>query len=167
VTGDDIGVMTKHWLTGPLGMSDTSWRQRPWVAPGMDASSIGLCTTARDLARLGELMLAGGVWRGRRIVSRGYVEAAVTPSQSLNMAYGLLWWLNGRSLRTGPGMSDRALADAAPSDMYAAQGALGRKVYVVPSLALVVVRLGDAPDDDFNQRFWELLTAAARAEPAR
>ena len=167
VTGDDIGVLTKHWLTGPLGMSDTSWRRRPWVAPGMDASSIGLCTTARDLARLGELMLAGGFWQGRRIVSRSYVEAVVTPSQSLNMAYGLLWWLNGRPLRAGPGASDReTLARAAPPDMYAAQGALGRKVYVVPSFDLVVVRLGDAPDDDFNQRFWELL-AAAPAEPAR
>jgi len=83
------------------------------------------------------------------------------------MAYGLLWWLNGRPLRAGPGASDREmLAHAAPPDMYAAQGALGRKVYVVPSFDLVVVRLGDAPDDDFNQRFWELL-AAAPAEPAR
>jgi CubicO group peptidase (beta-lactamase class C family) len=168
VTGDDIGGLTKRWLTDPLGMSDTSWRRRPWVAPGMDASTVGLCTTARDLARLGELMLAGGVWQGRRIVSRGYVEAAITPSQGLNTAYGLLWWLNGRPLRTGPGASDQGtLARAAPNDMVAAQGALGRKVYVVPSLDLVVVRLGDEPDADFNQRFWELLTAAAPAEPAR
>jgi CubicO group peptidase (beta-lactamase class C family) len=51
--------------------------------------------------------------------------------------------------------------------MYAAQGALGRKVYVVPSRDLVVVRLGDAPDEDFNQRFWELLTAAVPTQPAR
>ncbi len=49
--------------------------------------------------------------------------------------------------------------------MYAAQGALGRKMYVVPSLDLLVVRLGDAPEDDFNPRFWELLMAAAPAPP--
>jgi hypothetical protein len=34
----------------------------------------------------------------------------------------------------------------------------------VPSLELVVVRLGDAPDDAFNRRFWELLMAAAPAK---
>jgi CubicO group peptidase (beta-lactamase class C family) len=168
VTGDGIGELTKRWLTDPIGMGDTAWRRRPWVTPGMDANSIGLYTTARDLVRFGELMLAGGVWQGRRVVSEGWVEAAVTPSQSLNPAYGLLWWLNARPSRTGPEASGHAaLAPAAPGDMFAAQGALGRKVYVVPSLALVVVRLGDAPDDDFNQRFWELLMAAAPAAPIR
>jgi hypothetical protein len=47
--------------------------------------------------------------------------------------------------------------------MCAAQGALGRKLYVVPSLGLVIARLGDEPEDRFNQRFWELLMAAAPA----
>ena len=166
VAGADIGRLTRRWLTDPIGMYDTAWRRRPWVTPGMDANPIGLCTTARDLVRFGELMLAGGVWQGRRVISEGYVAAAVEPSQSLNPAYGLLWWLNGRPLRIGPEASgDAVLAPAAPGDMVAAQGALGRKVYVVPSLDLVVVRLGDAPDDDFNQRFWELLMAAAPAKP--
>ena len=166
VTGGGIGELTKRWLTGPIGMGDTAWRQRPWVTPGMDANSIGLYTTARDLVRFGELMLAGGAWQGLRLVSEGWVETAVRPSQSLNPAYGLLWWLNGRPARAGPEASGHAvLAPAAPGDMFAAQGALGRKVYVVPSLDLVVVRLGDAPADDFNQRFWELLMAAAPAAP--
>jgi CubicO group peptidase (beta-lactamase class C family) len=168
VTGDDIGRITKRWLTDPIGMDDTAWRQRPWVIPGMDANTIGLYTTARDLVRFGELMLAGGVWQGRRVVSRSYVEAAVEPSQSLNPAYGLLWWLNGRALRATPDAAGHAaLAPAAPGDMYAAQGLLGRKVYVVPCLDLVVVRLGDGPNADFNQRFWELLMAAGAAAPRR
>ncbi len=166
VTGDDIGAITERWLTAPIGMDQTAWRERPWVTPAMDANPLGLYTTARDLLRFGELMLAGGAWQGRRVVSEGYVEAAVTPSQELNPAYGLLWWLNGRPLRIGPEASGhRVLAPAAPGDMYAAQGLLGRKVYVAPSLGLVVVRLGDAPDADFNQRFWELLMAAAPASP--
>ena len=57
------------------------------------------------------------------------------------------------------------LVEAAPKDMFAAQGALGRKCYVVPSADLVVVRLGDDPDfigkEKFDQRFWELLRKAA------
>jgi CubicO group peptidase (beta-lactamase class C family) len=173
VTGDDIGQITKRWLTDPLGMVDTTWRKRPFVPPGVDANPIGLYSTARDLARLGELMLARGVWQGRRLVSEGYVEAAVRPSQSLNPAYGLLWWLNGWPLRHRVDASGHTVAascysvptPAAPGDMYAASGWLARKLYVVPSLGLVVARLGDAPDADFNQRLWELLMAAAPAAP--
>jgi CubicO group peptidase (beta-lactamase class C family) len=167
VTGDDIGKLTKRWLTDPLGMAATAWRQRPWVTPGMDANPLGIYTTASDLVRLGELMLDGGSWQGTRLVSEKYIEAAVKPSQNLNPAYGFLWWLNGQPLRIKPETGDDAvLAPAAPADMYAAQGALGRKVYVVPSLALVVVRLGDNPDEDFNQKFWELLMAEVPAVPS-
>ncbi|HOC43637.1 MAG TPA: FG-GAP-like repeat-containing protein [Thermoanaerobaculales bacterium] len=166
VTGEGIGTLTKRWLTDPTGMRDTAWRQRRWVTAGMDANPIGLSTTARDLARFGELMLSGGVWDGRRLVSEAYVAAAVEPSQDLNPAYGLLWWLNGRPLRSGPeAAGHQSLAPAAPGDMVAAQGALGRKLYVVPSLELVVVRLGDEPEEGFNGRFWELLMAAAPAAP--
>jgi len=167
VTGDDIGRTTRTWLTEPLGMTATAWRRRPWVVSGQDANPIGLYTTARDLARFGELMLAGGVWAGRRVVSERYVKAALAPSQTANPAYGLLWWLNGRPSRSGPASPDSVLAPAAPRDMAAAQGLLGRKVFVVPSLGLVVVRLGDAPDDDFNRRFWELLMAAAPSKRGR
>jgi CubicO group peptidase (beta-lactamase class C family) len=166
LTGSDIGQLTRLWLTEPIGMHDTAWRRRPWVTSAMDANAIGLYTTARDLVRLGEVMLAGGVWHGRRVVSEGYVEAALMPSQSLNPAYGLLWWLNGQPPRSAAGEAGPAtLAPAAPKDMIAAQGALGRKLYVVPSLGLVVVRLGDTPDDDFNRRFWELLMTAVPSPP--
>ncbi len=166
VAGEGIGPLTEHWLTGPTGMRDTVWRRRPWVTPGMDANPVGLYTTARDLARFGELMLAGGIWEGRRLVSESYLAAAIEPSQSLNPAYGLLWWLNGWPMRTTPEASGHeVLAPAAPGDMYAAQGALGRKAYVVPSLGLVVVRLGDTPEDRFTQRLWELLMAAAPVAP--
>jgi CubicO group peptidase (beta-lactamase class C family) len=173
VTGDDIGRLTKRWLTDPIGMTDTEWRRASWVTPDMDANPIRLYTTARDLVRLGELMLAGGVWQSQRLLPESYVEAAVTPSQSLNSAYGLLWWLNGWPLRYGVDASGHTVSapgyavpvPAAPGDMYAASGGLGRKLYVVPSLGLVVVRLGDAPGEAFSRRFWELLMAAAPAAP--
>ena len=71
VTGDGIGRLTKRWLAEPIGMDDTEWRPRRWVTPGMDANPLGLFTTARDLVRFGELMLAGGSWKGRRLVSEG------------------------------------------------------------------------------------------------
>jgi hypothetical protein len=50
---------------------------------------------------------------------------------------------------------------SAPDDLVAMQGALGRKCYVVPSMNLVVVRLGDEPGQTFNEEFWALLMKAA------
>ncbi len=41
--------------------------------------------------------------------------------------------------------------------MVAAQGALGRKVYVAPSMDLVVTRLGDTPEPAFNEELWRRL----------
>lgn len=166
VTGEGIAELTRKWITEPLGMRHTAWRERPWVTPDLDANPLGLYASAVDLARFGELMLHRGVRQGRRLVSEAYVDASVSPSQALNPAYGYLWWLNGRPLRMEPGESGHeVLAPAAPGDLFAAQGALGRKIYVVPSLELVVVRLGDAAEESFNRRFWELLMAAAPAKP--
>ena len=57
-----------------------------------------------------------------------------------------------------------ALIPAAPVDLVAAQGARDRKLYVVPSLNLVVSRLGDdgsREGSSFNDAFWERLVEAA------
>jgi CubicO group peptidase (beta-lactamase class C family) len=83
----------------------------------------------------------------------------------MNPAYGLLWWLNrlpvGRSMRGEEVVDATTLIPSAPPDLYAAQGALGRKLYVVPSLDLVVTRLGDQPEAEFNEELWKRLIAAA------
>jgi hypothetical protein len=55
------------------------------------------------------------------------------------------------------------LVAAAPADMVAAFGALSRRLYIVPSLKLVVVRIGAAaPDRDFDQELWLRLNPAIR-----
>ncbi|MCW8926298.1 MAG: FG-GAP-like repeat-containing protein [Xanthomonadales bacterium] len=166
-TGKGIGELTKDWLTDPLGLPDTAWRKRPWVTPQMDANELGLYTTARDLAKVGQLVMSGGMWDDKRIVSGGYVETMTSPSQTLNPAYGYLWWLNGTPLRMQPNdTGHKVLVPAAPADLYAGLGYLGRKLYVVPSLSTVVVRLGDEPAKDFNQQLWLRLMEASPAGPA-
>ena len=126
-------------------------------------------TTARDLARLGLLILAGGAWRGETIVEDAdYLAEMLRPSQALNPAYGLLWWVNGQasalSWALPPEKTAGPLIPSAPPDLVAAQGARDRKLYVVPSLDLVVARLGDDGSTDassFNDAFWWLLAQAA------
>ena len=155
---------TKKWLTGPAGMNDSRWAVRPWQASvRTDANRYGFATTARDLARFGLLMLANGFWEKRDLLKdKDYLWAATTPSQKLNPSYGYLWWLNGGpfvasgSGRKRPGR----LVSTAPKDMYAAQGKLGRRLYLLPTQQLVIVRLGDQANLDFNSEFFKRLRLA-------
>jgi hypothetical protein len=67
-------------------------------------------------------------------------------TQNLNLAYGYLWWLNGKASGMGPGFQivfPGTLMSNAPNDMYAALGKNDQKIYVVPSQNLVVVRQGN------------------------
>jgi CubicO group peptidase (beta-lactamase class C family) len=164
----DSDRLTKQWLTERIGMADSGWRPRPRVGGREIANLLGFATTARDLARFGLLMLADGVWKGNVILrDREYLRESLSPSQQMNPSYGFLWWLNGHPRATpGGGKSARWLIPDAPKDLVAAQGALGRKLYIVPGLGLVVTRLGDAPEikgqEDFNNGFWKRIMAAAR-----
>jgi CubicO group peptidase (beta-lactamase class C family) len=157
--GKDINELTREWLTGPAGMKDSRWRER---GNGMT----GFVSTARDLARFGLLIQAHGVWNGRAVIEdRAYLAECLRPSQQLNPAYGYLWWLNGRPVKRPQRPNAPKLIPSAPDDLVAALGAMGRKIYVVPSLHLVVARTGDMPDarglEPFDEAFWKLLMKAA------
>jgi CubicO group peptidase (beta-lactamase class C family) len=163
-----LDELTREWLTGPADLRDTSWRRRPGDRAAI-ANPTGLVTTPRDLARLGQLVLAGGrAASGRPVISEQQL-ALLFRRSTTNPAYGRLWWLNGSDAVLLPGANaTRArgpLIPAAPSDLVAAQGAEDRKLYVVPSRQWVVVRTGRAAPDGraFNQKLWTLLMKAAPA----
>jgi CubicO group peptidase (beta-lactamase class C family) len=157
--------LTRLWLTEPAGMKDTAWRKRPGAFADV-GNPTGLVTTPRDIARMGQLVLDEGVAPdGKRIISKTGLAAMFKPTAT-NPAYGRLWWLNGQTgLTTAAGAGPAGeLIPAAPDDLVAAQGAQDRKLYVVPSRKLIVVRTGQAtPDRDFNQQLWIRLMKAAPA----
>jgi CubicO group peptidase (beta-lactamase class C family) len=87
--------------------------------------------TARNWARLGLLYLRDGVWEGERILPEGFVDFVREPAPAWKEPeYGGLFWLN----RTG--------AWPLPEDAYFMAGAGGQRTFVVPSLDLVIVRMG-------------------------
>jgi CubicO group peptidase (beta-lactamase class C family) len=162
VTGKEPNGFTAEWLTTRMAMKDTRWVLRQGVGAGAAVNAYGLATTARDLARVGILVLAGGMWQGERIVSESYLREAVRPSQALNASYGLLWYVNQHQAPAG-GVQPILSVSAAPTDLVAAFGAGQRRVYVVPSLRLVVVRLGAAAPR-FDEEF---LPRVMKAAPTR
>ena len=160
--GQPLDVITRDWLTAPAGMAHTSWRKRP-AAMADVGNPTGLVTSPRDVATFGQIVLDGGLAAdGKRIVSAQSLGAMFQRSAT-NPSYGRLWWLNGGAYAIKPfdRRVDGPMIPAAPNDLVAALGALDRKLYVVPSRKLIVVRMGDAaPDKDFDQELWLRLMRA-------
>jgi CubicO group peptidase (beta-lactamase class C family) len=154
-TGEDVAKFAQGHLFGPLGMSHTKMAvDRSGHAQLFE----GVRSTCRDLARFGTLMVDGGRWGKRQVVSKAWVRAATgAPSQNLNAAYGLLWWLNrpgtiaedplvatDLSAATDPQAKHGQVVAGAPSDLYWALGLGNQVVQVDPGSGTVVVRLGTA-----------------------
>ena len=164
--GRSLDAITGAWLAGPVGLTDTGWRARP-VGFVDNGNPTGLVMTARDIARLGQLVLDRGVASdGTRVVSARQLDALFARTGT-NPAYGRLWWLNGsdETIDVGDDAPVRAgpYVAAAPVDLVAARGAQDRRLFVVPSRRLVVVRTGRAaPDPGFDEAIWARLDAAMR-----
>jgi CubicO group peptidase (beta-lactamase class C family) len=173
-TGSTLQSYSEHVLFGPLGMTSAAWmsesdRARTDSARG---DRVSLEITPRDMARFGLLVLAGGWWAGTSIIDDpAYLRASLSPSQDYNPSYGLLWWLNGEPSHELPGDDPQPvegpIIPSAPFDLVAALGTNDQKIYVVPSLDLVITRQGGpaGPSDltvsSFDSVWWRALMEAA------
>lgn len=109
-----------------------------------------LYSNARSMARFGLMVLAGGKWNTTNIISDAtYFQDMLNTSQNLNLAYGYLWWLNGKTSFMVPTLQNvfngKLFADA-PADMYAALGKNGQILNIIPSSKLIVIRMGNNSD---------------------
>jgi CubicO group peptidase (beta-lactamase class C family) len=169
VTQQSLHTLTKQWITKPLGMKSTSWIDRVYMNLPDGTPMSGLHTNVRDLARFGLLILNDGKWAGNTIFKdKAYLKEALSSSQDMNAAYGYLWWLNGKShymLPRAKYTRKGYLIPPAPTDLVAAFGVKAQKLYIVPSLSLVVARRGSAPTgtnkSSFGNSLWERLMHAA------
>jgi CubicO group peptidase (beta-lactamase class C family) len=125
-------------------------------------------SNTRSMARFGLLSLNLGNWDGNQIINNSYFSNSTTTSQNLNLAYGYMWWLNGKANYRLPQTQfqfNGALIPNATNDMYCALGKDDQKIYVVPSKKLVFVRLGEAADgtnfalSNFDNELWQKINA--------
>ena len=158
-TGTAIAPLTKSWLFDPIGGAATvDWRDRG-EKDATGAIQYGLTLTARDMARFGLLSLRRGRWQANQLIQAAWYDEAWAPSK-VSKEYGLLWWL--MAARRGKTLKN------APADWVAALGAKDQKIYVIPSLDLVVTRQGLAAGEETesSSSFDDVLfkaIAAARA----
>jgi CubicO group peptidase (beta-lactamase class C family) len=130
-TGGDLFPFLKERVFGPVGVEKIHWQQiggGGHLGPYGQGYS-GLHTTPREHARFCYLALHKGDGAGKQVVPAGYYDFAWTPSRT-NKSYGAQWWLAARHKGASPDLGQTA-------------GANPNHGYVVPSLGLVFVRLGD------------------------
>jgi CubicO group peptidase (beta-lactamase class C family) len=108
-------------------------------------------STARSMARYGLLISNNGVWNDDSLMTdQQYFNNMINTSQNLNKSYGYLWWLNGKESFMLPGLQNvfpGYLLPDAPADLFAGIGKNGQYVFVIPSLNMVVIRMGNLPND--------------------
>ena len=153
--GDDYLAFPYRKLFGPLGMRSAVWETD---LTGTPVGSSYLLASARDWAKFGLLYLNDGLWQGQRILPEGWVDYTTTPvAFAPQRQYGAHFWLNAGEANNP---ADRPFPHA-PPDTYFAQGFDGQNIFIIPSLQLVIVRLGVTSRGNFDQdRFLSDVLAA-------
>lgn len=92
-----LGASQNWSWHGYTGSAATLLRRTVPVVSGGAHWGGGLFISARDLARIGQLYLDGGLHHGRRVLSREWIALSWTPCP-VKPEYGYLWWLNDRQV---------------------------------------------------------------------
>src|SRR2546430_3207784 len=139
-------------VAGRLGLRSLNYKKD---ARGNPLPATGFELTAREWARLGELVLGNGNYHGRQIVPAALLREAFIGSQA-NPSYGLTFWLNQQA----PGApeqdlermldlpwqaaqwTDVCICKDAPPDMVVALGSHYQRLFIIPSLRAIIVRQG-------------------------
>jgi CubicO group peptidase (beta-lactamase class C family) len=147
-TGMTALDFAKANLFAPLGIKDVIWPADP---QGVTRGWGDLHLYPRDAAKIGYLWLKGGMWDGKRIVSKEWVEQSSRAQTKTGAAwrddYGYGWWV-----MTGEEIPQ-----------YAASGRGGQRIAVFPTLDTIAVTTagGIDPGDALE------LVAGALANPDR
>ena len=167
MTGRDIYDALQTDLAEPLAFQDFD-RGRQRKSGDTERSlnrAYHMWLSTRDMARLGLLMLRDGRWRGEQVIPADWahrIRAVVTPLEEMNPprlregdhGYGYRWWV-----WDGPN------ATGAFEGAYAARGAYGQYITVMPALGLVVAHKTAVPPE--KQTEWDdymgILTRLATA----
>jgi len=164
-TGQSWNNYFNSKLRDKIGMSPNGFW---YIGTGTNLGLKIYFSTTRSMARFGLLALNSGTWNGTQIINATYFNQATSTSQNINLAYGYLWWLNGKTSYHLPQTQLQftgSLIQTAPSDLYCALGKDDQKIYVIPSKKMVVIRMGDAADSanlalsDFDETLWTKITA--------
>ena len=160
-TGQRLDAWTEERLFRPIGIDEYYWK----IAPDGEVDSEGgLYLSTHDLARVGYLMLRGGEWDGRQVVSRQWVRASTSPvvpdvapdNDRPDSGYGYQWWV--------------PVHEDGETRVFAGNGYGGQFLHVVPEYDLISVFNGWTLHEQPELFSWtalqdRILTAVTSGEP--
>ncbi|MFC9059052.1 serine hydrolase domain-containing protein [Streptomyces sp. NPDC057074] len=138
VTGSSTSALLSELIWSRIGAEEDAYYVLD--GDGVEAACGGFSATARDVARVGEMLRCGGAVGGRQVVPEQVVRSitvapdgyprrvrfpAAPPTSPATLSYHDLWWI----------LND-------PYDSYMASGIHGQRLFVSPGLDLVVVHFG-------------------------
>jgi CubicO group peptidase (beta-lactamase class C family) len=131
-TGLHAEAFAKEALFRPLGIEAWDWDYLK--TDGFNLMDGSLALLPRDMGKIGQMVLDGGRWKGKQVVSEAWIRASTRSylrPGSGGEGYGYLWWLT-----EGPG------PDGAGVPVVFANGWGSQLILVCPTLELVVVTTG-------------------------
>lgn len=137
VTKESVAENANEYLWQPLGAeSDALWSTDK---NGMEKSFCCLNATARDFAKLGQMVLQNGKWDSTQIIAADFIKALTTPASYLKDVnnhtvdwYGYQTWMINYENHQIPYF----------------RGILGQFIFVMPDKNAVIVRLGKKIEKD-------------------
>jgi CubicO group peptidase (beta-lactamase class C family) len=153
-TGMYANQFAEEYLFHPLGIYAYQWNRDSTGYPCTGGTDGGVGLRSRDLAKIGWLFLEDGTWKGRRIISREWIEEATRPHKKLpggRQSYGYNWfpgslWVGGTEY-----------------EYVAAFGYGGQTMYLVPELDLILVFTCALSEDGVNTLLFAMKVLAAAA----
>lgn len=139
----DVLELARRELFEPLGITTATIE---FDATGTPVGSIYIYMSARDWARFGELYLNDGVVNCKQILPEGWVSYSAAPT--LDTDYGAGFWTN----RGSHGDAEDRIRAGMPADAFYGSGNLGQRVVIIPSMNMVIVRLGLTHSSGFDMR---------------
>ena len=145
-------------LFNPLDIQTASWETDK---SGTFVGSSYLFMSARDLAKIGQLVLNKGIHKEERLLSQEYLDLSFTPSSAscttelapnaLAYSYGLGWWLNSPCLER---KQNPKAFEQLPDDLIMALGHHGQTLAIFPSQNTIAIRFGADKSQPFPRGQW-------------
>lgn len=141
-SGMSMSDLLQKRLFEPMGITDTLWERCPC---GIEKGGWGLYIRPEDLAKLGQLVLNGGLWNGRQLISRAYISMAVSASvsprdETITYDYGYQIWVGRRE------------------NTFLFNGMLGQNVLGFRDSGILIVTNAGADTDYQESRYFEIVS---------
>jgi CubicO group peptidase (beta-lactamase class C family) len=138
-----LDQFAKSNLFGPLGIENYTWRHVP---VDRTTGQGNLSITTRDEAKVGELLLNDGIVKGKRILNHTWIAASLAKQVAISASdpyadfYGYMWYTKAEPV------------SAHTVEVHFASGNGGNKIYIIPSLRMVVAITSSAYGQSYGQR---------------